>query len=272
MRRDRDIRTRRRGNAETVSTHPRAAAFQIAGIAVDDLTEDETVAAIDELLVDGEPHYMCVVNAAKVVAASRAEELRRVIMGADIITADGMSVVWASRLLGQPLRERVTGIDLFERLVEHAARRGLSVYFLGAREPSVTGLVERFTAKHPDLQVAGYRDGYFKAEETEQVVEEIRGSQASMLFIALGSPDQEYWISENLARTGVRFALGVGGSFDHLSGHARRAPLWMQNSGLEWLYRLLSDPRRLWRRYLIGNPLFIWLVAKQALMGKKQRR
>jgi N-acetylglucosaminyldiphosphoundecaprenol N-acetyl-beta-D-mannosaminyltransferase len=235
------------------------------------LTEDETLAAIDELLSDGELHYMCVVNAAKVVAANRDEKLRRVIMEADIITADGMSVVWASRLLGHPLKERVTGIDLFERLVEHAAQRGLSVYFLGAREQSVSGVIERFTARYPALQVAGYRNGYFNAEEAEKIVEEISSSRADMLFIAMGSPAQEYWISANLARTGVRFALGVGGSFDHLSGHARRAPLWMQRRGLEWLYRLLSNPRRLWRRYLIGNTLFIWLVLKQALTGKKQK-
>src|ERR1044072_6243792 len=120
-------------------TRRRISASRIAGITVDNLTEDETIAAIDKLLTDGEPHYMCVVNAAKVVAGSRDERLRRWIAQADIITADGMSVVWASRLLGQPLQERVTGIDLFERLIEHAARRGLSVYLLGAREQSVRG-------------------------------------------------------------------------------------------------------------------------------------
>ncbi|HST21118.1 MAG TPA: WecB/TagA/CpsF family glycosyltransferase [Blastocatellia bacterium] len=259
----------RNGNTET---RRRISASRIAGIAVDNLTEDETLAAIDRLLTDGEPHYMCVVNAAKVVAASRDEKLRRVITQADIITADGMSVVWASRLLGQPLQERVTGIDLFERLIEHAARRGLSVYLLGAREQSVRGVVERFTAKHPALRVAGYRNGYFNAEESEKIIEDIHSSAADLLFVAMGSPEQEYWISSNLARTGVRFALGVGGSFDHLSGHARRAPQWMQRAGLEWFYRLLSEPRRLWRRYLIGNTRFIHLVAKQALQGKRQKR
>nr|AUN36937.1 N-acetylmannosaminyltransferase [uncultured bacterium] len=258
----------RNGNT---GTRRRISASRIAGIAVDNLTEDETLAAIDKLLTDGEPHYMCVVNAAKVVAASRDEKLRRVIAQADIITADGMSVVWASRLLGQPLQERVTGIDLFERLVEHAARRGLSVYLLGAREQSVRGVVEQFTAKHPALRVAGYRNGYFNAEESEKIIEDIHSSAADLLFVAMGSPAQEYWISSNLARTGVRFALGVGGSFDHLSGHARRAPRWMQRAGLEWFYRLLSEPRRLWRRYLIGNTRFIHLVAKQALLGKRQK-
>ena len=236
----------------------------VAGVGVDDLTEDETVARIDELLSDGEPHYMSVVNAAKIVAASRDEKLRQVIAEAGLVTADGMSVVWASRLLGQRLRERVTGIDLFERLVEHAARRGLRVYFLGARDEAVRGVVERFARKHPGLQVAGYRNGYFSAEESEHIAEQIRASAADLLFVAMGSPAQEYWIASNIARAGARFALGVGGSFDHLSGQARRAPRWMQRAGMEWLYRLMREPRRLWRRYLIGNTLFIWLIAKQA--------
>ncbi|HKP87713.1 MAG TPA: WecB/TagA/CpsF family glycosyltransferase [Blastocatellia bacterium] len=244
----------------------------VAGITVDDLTEAETVARIDELLADGEPHYMSVVNAAKVVAASRDEKLRRVLAEADLVTADGMSVVWASRLLGRPLRERVTGIDLFERLVEHAARRGLRVYFLGARDEAVRGVVERFSRKHPDLQVAGWRNGYFSAEESRKVAEEVRRGAADLLFVAMGSPAQEHWIASNIARAGARFALGVGGSFDHLSGQSRRAPRWMQRAGIEWLYRLMREPRRLWRRYLIGNTLFIWLVAKQAWGNKWRKR
>lgn len=244
--------------------------INIAGTPIHNLSEDETVAAIDSLIADGEPHYMIVVNAAKVVAASRNERLWRVIVNADLVTADGMSVVWASRLLRQPVKGRVTGIDLFERLVAHAALRGFSVYFLGASEESVQGVVARFTKEHAGLRVAGYRNGYFEELESERVVEEIKQSRADLLFVAMGSPAQEFWIADNLKRTGVRFALGVGGSFDHLSGLARRAPRWMQRAGLEWLYRLLREPRRLWRRYLVGNSLFIWLVIKQAIKGKPQ--
>jgi len=215
---------------------------------------------------------MAVVNAAKVVAASRDEKLRRALKEADLVTADGMSVVWASYVLGEPLKERVTGIDLFERLVEHAASERLSVYFLGAREESVRGVVERFGERHPNLIIAGYRDGYFRPSESAAVAEAIKRSRADLLFVAMGSPAQEYWIAANLARTGARFALGVGGSFDHLSGLARRAPAWMQRSGLEWFYRFLREPRRLWRRYLIGNAIFIWLVGKQALGGGRGGR
>jgi N-acetylglucosaminyldiphosphoundecaprenol N-acetyl-beta-D-mannosaminyltransferase len=240
----------------------------IAGIRVDNLSEDETVATINRLLEDGAPHYMCVVNAAKVVAARRDEKLHRALDAADLVAADGMSVVWASRVLGQPLKQRVTGIDLFARLVAHAAAHGLAVYFFGARDEAVQGVVKRFTADHPDLRVAGFRNGYFEAAEATTIAEAIKQSGADLLFVAMGSPAQEYWMAEHLARTGVRFALGVGGSFDHLSGLQRRAPRWMQRGGLEWLYRLLREPRRLWRRYLIGNTAFVALVIKQALRRK----
>jgi N-acetylglucosaminyldiphosphoundecaprenol N-acetyl-beta-D-mannosaminyltransferase len=240
-----------------------AAAACVAGVAVDDVSQQEAVEAIDRLMAGGGSHYLAVVNAAKLVAASGDERLRRILAAADLVTADGMSVVWAARLLGRPLKERVTGIDLFERLVEHAATRGLSVYFLGAREESVRGVVERFTSRHTSLRVAGYRNGYFDAAESEQVAEAIRESRADMLFVAMGSPAQEEWIAANLERAAVGFAMGVGGSFDHLSGRAARAPGWMQRAGLEWLHRLLREPRRLWRRYLIGNTLFTFMIFKQ---------
>ncbi len=240
----------------------------VAGVAIDNLSEDETLRVIDDFIALRKPHYMSVVNAAKAVAASRDESLRGVLNRADLVTADGMSVVWASRLLGRPLKARVTGIDLFERLVARAAARGLSVYFLGARQEAVLAVVERFKREHPDLRVAGYRNGYFDRSESARIAEEIKQSRAELLFVALGSPAQEHWISAHLDQSGVRFALGVGGSFDHLSGFARRAPAWMQRIGLEWFYRLMREPRRLWRRYLVGNTVFLWLIAKQLLSGK----
>src|SRR6185295_3733014 len=240
-----------------------ASSVTIAGIPVANLTEDETVAEIDKLIADKRPHYAAVVNAAKIVAANQDERLKQILLEADLVTADGMSVVWASRVLGQPLKQRVTGIDLFERLIEHAAYRGLSVYFLGAREESVRGVVEQFTKKYSSLKIAGYHNGYFTDSESQSLVETIRLSGADLLFVAMGSPAQEYWIASNTENAGVRFALGVGGSFDHVSGLARRAPQWMQQIGFEWLYRFLREPRRMWRRYLIGNSVFMWLIARQ---------
>jgi len=239
----------------------------ICGVEVANLTEDEAISFIDRLVGEAGPHYAAVVNAAKIVVANKDMALKRALLEADLVTADGMSIVWASRLLGQPLKQRVTGIDLFEQLVGRAAERDWSVYFLGAREESVRGVAEKLVKSHPTLRVAGWRNGYFdeSESESESVAEAIAASRADLLFVAMGSPVQELWISSNLERTGVRFAMGVGGSFDHVSGFARRAPRWMQRAGLEWLYRLMREPRRLWRRYLIGNSAFIWLVARQRL-------
>lgn len=241
-------------------TRPRV---NVAGIEVDNLTEADTVAAIAQMVEAGGPHYLCVVNAAKTVAASRDAKLREALRRATLVTADGMSVVWAARWLGQGLKERVTGIDLFARLIAEAALRGWSVFFFGAREEAVRGVVERFTREHPGLRVAGWRHGYFEPAESDAISDRIRRSGANVLFVAMGSPAQEYWIVENLERTGVGFAMGVGGSFDHLSGRQQRAPRWMQRAGLEWLHRLLREPRRLWRRYLVGNAQFIRLVIRQ---------
>jgi N-acetylglucosaminyldiphosphoundecaprenol N-acetyl-beta-D-mannosaminyltransferase len=235
----------------------------VAGIPVVNLSEDEAVALIDKLIFEGGSHYAAVVNAAKIVNANRDEKLKSALLDAEFVAADGMSVVWASRLLRPALKQRVTGIDLFERLVEHAASRELSVYLLGARDESVRGAVRKLTARHPNLRVAGYRNGYFAASESDAVADAIKQSAADLLFVAMGSPAQEYWIASNFARTGARFALGVGGSFDHLSGLAIRAPRWMQSAGLEWLHRLIHEPRRLWKRYLVGNLRFIWLIARQ---------
>jgi N-acetylglucosaminyldiphosphoundecaprenol N-acetyl-beta-D-mannosaminyltransferase len=249
-----------------------AAYCSIGGINVHKLSEAETLEKIASLIGQGGSHYMAVVNAAKIVNAQSDKELHSILTGADIVTADGMSVVWASRLLGEPLQQRVTGIDLFERLIHSAAEHQWSVYFFGAREEAVTKVVEMFKARFPSLRIAGFRNGYFTAQQNQAIVEEIRQSGADLLFVAMGSPAQEKWIAANLRQTGVHFALGVGGSFDHLAGFVRRAPRWMQQAGLEWFHRLLLEPHRLWRRYLIGNSRFIWLVVKQAVgKGKRQK-
>jgi N-acetylglucosaminyldiphosphoundecaprenol N-acetyl-beta-D-mannosaminyltransferase len=252
-------------------SQPTIAASEVAGIRVHNLSEDEAVDAIVRLIDKGGSHYAAVVNAAKIVAANEDNALKRALLEADMVTADGMSVVWASRVLGQPLKERVTGIELFERLVRRASERGWAMYFLGAREESVRGVVERFTSKYPGLRVAGYRNGYFDASESAAIAELIKQSSTDLLFVAMGSPAQERWITSNLEATGARFALGVGGSFDHVTGLARRAPGWMQRSGLEWLYRLIREPRRLWRRYLVGNSIFLWLVLRQRLRSVDRR-
>jgi N-acetylglucosaminyldiphosphoundecaprenol N-acetyl-beta-D-mannosaminyltransferase len=241
----------------------------ITGVQVDNLTERETIELIGRLILNGGQHYMSVVNASKLVAAARDPDLRRTLLGSDIVTADGMSVVWASRVFGQPLKERVTGIGVFERLIAASAHEGWRVYLLGARDESVRGMIARLVSDQPHLQLVGFRNGYFPDSQAAEVADEIRESRADVLFVAMGSPRQEKFISKYLRGTGVRFALGVGGAFDHVGGLAKRAPMWMQRAGLEWLYRLWREPRRLWRRYLVGNSVFVWLVVRQLLRKRK---
>jgi N-acetylglucosaminyldiphosphoundecaprenol N-acetyl-beta-D-mannosaminyltransferase len=192
---------------------------------------------------------------------SKDPALRDVISTCAVINADGMSVVVASRLLRQPLPERVAGIDLLERLVARAAADGRSVYFLGARDEVLSELVRRFRARYPSLRIAGWRNGYWT--DDAEVVRAVRDANADLLFLAIPSPRKEFWLAEHLPALGVPFAMGVGGSFDVVAGKIKRAPAWVQRLGCEWVYRLVQEPRRMWKRYLVGNTTFMWLTLKE---------
>lgn len=234
----------------------------IAGIPVAAIDEPAAIGIIESMVASRRPHLMVVVNASKLVLASKDPELGRLIAAADMVTADGMSVVWGARLLGARLPGRVTGIDTMEKLVARAAQRGWRVFFLGAKQAALDGAIAVLKARHPELIVAGSHDGYFAGREPE-IVAMVADSHPDLLFVAMGSPAQERFLSANLQEMSVPFSLGVGGSFDHVAGISRRAPAWMQRAGLEWLYRLASEPRRLWRRYLIGNTLFAILLWRE---------
>lgn len=234
----------------------------IAGIRVEAIDEAAALDRIESMIATGRPHLMVVVNASKLVLASEDPELKRVISSADLVTADGMSVVWGARFLGAHLPGRVTGIDTMERLVARAAERGWRVFFLGAKQEALDGAIAVLTARHPSLVIAGSHNGYFAGREDE-IVEMVREAKPHLLFVAMGSPAQEFFLSSNLAEMAVPFSLGVGGSLDHVAGISRRAPVWMQRIGMEWLYRFASEPRRLWRRYLIGNTRFALLLWRE---------
>jgi N-acetylglucosaminyldiphosphoundecaprenol N-acetyl-beta-D-mannosaminyltransferase len=234
---------------------------ELFGVPVDALTFEETVERIRTWVEVGEPRQHVVVNAAKVVALARDPALADVIRNCHMVSPDGMSVVWASRLLGRPLPERVNGTDLMERLVAAAADTGRSVFFLGARPDVVERTVEVFRARHPALKVAGYRDGYWSDDDL--VVKGIRSAGPDYLFVGIPSPRKEFWISSRLAELGVPFVMGVGGSFDVIAGRYRRAPRWACANGLEWVWRVWQEPRRMWKRYLFGNAWFCALVARE---------
>ncbi|MCK9485135.1 MAG: WecB/TagA/CpsF family glycosyltransferase [Dehalococcoidia bacterium] len=237
------------------------------GYPLDALTTEETLEEVERQVASRRPHQHVVINAAKVVTMARDPELRSIVEQCPLVNADGQSVVWAARLLGQRVPERVAGIDLMQAVVARAAERGWRIYFLGAREEVVERVVQIYRHRYPNLQVAGWRDGYFSEDEEPRVAATIRERQADVLFVAISSPRKERFIHRWLGEMNVPFAMGVGGSFDVVAGRASRAPLWMQHAGLEWFHRLLQEPRRLGRRYLETNTRFLWMVAKARWSG-----
>jgi N-acetylglucosaminyldiphosphoundecaprenol N-acetyl-beta-D-mannosaminyltransferase len=242
--------------------------FQLLGIPVDNLSMDETVTLIDESVARREKIHHVVINAAKVVNALKDEELKKSIVDCDIINADGQSIVWASRILRKPLLERVAGIDLMQNLVARAAKKKYKIYLLGASEEVVQKVVQKYKEQYGESVVAGYKNGFFSADKEEIVAMEIAASGADMLFVAMTSPKKEIFLSKYKDVINIPFIMGVGGSFDVVSGKTKRAPLWMQRNGLEWLYRVMQEPRRLWRRYLTTNCIFIYLLLKEKLSTK----
>lgn len=215
---------------------------------------------------------VCPMNAAITVEMRSDPELKAAAEAADLRVADGTSLVWAARVEGQHLPERVPGIDLMDRIVTRAAQEGLSVYFVGARAEVVRQLVQVYRNRHPALRIAGFRDGYFDRANDGTVVDAIRDSGADILFIGMPTPFKEVWAERVRNRTGARLIMSVGGSFDVIAGFIPRAPAWMQRGGLEWSWRLFREPRRLWRRYLVTNTAFIMLLARSAIAQRPDRR
>ncbi|GAB4230614.1 MAG: exopolysaccharide biosynthesis glycosyltransferase VpsK [Ekhidna sp.] len=206
-----------------------------------------------------------VVNAGKLVDMQSNRALYESVRDADMVNADGMAVVWASKFLGDPLPERVAGIDLMIRLVELSAKEGFKIFFFGAKEQVVSKVVDRYKAEYGENIVAGYRNGYYNKDEEENIAKEIAASNADILFVAITSPKKEIFLNRYKHILNIPFTMGVGGSFDVVAGETKRAPVWMQNLGLEWFYRFIQEPKRMWKRYLIGNTIFVYLIIKQKL-------
>lgn len=238
----------------------------LLGVSIANVTLDEAVARIAAWLDQPAFRRLAVVNAAILLAAERDAEFRAALATADLVTADGMSVVWATRRLprlGGRLAARVAAPEVMEAVLAECERRGRRVYLLGATAEVVAQARDRLQQRFPKLAVAGVCDGYFADEEAAAVAEAVRRARADVLFAAMGSPRQELWLARYGPQTGVRLALGVGGYFDILAGRRRRAPRWMQACGLEWCFRLAQEPRRLWRRYLIGNVAFLFFLVRE---------
>ncbi|WP_338597534.1 WecB/TagA/CpsF family glycosyltransferase [Clostridium baratii] len=228
-------------------------------------TMEETLKEIEKIIKKRELTQHVVINAGKVVLMNKDEKLKEIIKNCKIINADGQSIVWASKILKKPLPERVAGIDLMENLIKLSAQKGYGIYFFGAREEVVLEVIEKYKNKYPNLKVSGYRNGYFKEDDVKDIVEDMRKSEADILLVAFSSPKKEYFLAENIEDINIPFCMGVGGSFDVVAGKTKRAPKWMQNIGLEWFYRFIQEPRRMWKRYLNGNVKFIQLTIKERL-------
>ncbi len=241
------------------------ARIDLLGCPVDALTMTQTVARVEDAIARRETTQHVAINAAKVVRYQRDEGLRAAVDGCELATADGQAVVWAARVLGRPLPERVAGIDLMDVLLDVARSRGYRIFLLGARADVLERAEAEIRRRHPGVRIVGRHHGYFGREEEPAVVDEVAAATPDLLFVALETPAKELFLARNRARLAVPFVMGVGGSFDVLAGERRRAPRWMRRSGLEWLYRLLQDPRRLARRYAVGNTQFVWLVLRDAV-------
>jgi N-acetylglucosaminyldiphosphoundecaprenol N-acetyl-beta-D-mannosaminyltransferase len=230
---------------------------------------DEMLEAIVGSVYSGESHYVVTPNAQHVVLLAEDKHLRTTYADAAFVLPDGISLILAGRFLGQNIQHRISGVDMFEALCRRAAREGLRVFLLGGRPGSAEKAVENLRAKTPGLIVSGIccpPMGFENNPEEQGKVEaQIRAARPHLLFVALGAPKQEYWMYDHARSLGVPIAMGVGGSFEMVGGIVNRAPGWVQNMGIEWLYRLVREPRRLWRRYLIGNAQFGFIVLRQWL-------
>ena len=236
--------------------------IQILGITIDPLTMKETVDAVEQYVLKKHPLHLMGVNADKINQCHEDEKIKKIVNESGIINADGASVVLASKFLGAPVPERVAGIDLMQNLLELSNKKGYSVYFFGAKEEILQDMLKAFKQRYPDLDVVGYRNGYFLPEDEEKIQEDIKDKKPDFVFVGITSPKKEY-IIQSFMDNGINAVfMGVGGSFDVLSGHIKRAPLWMQKLNLEWLFRVANEPRRLFKRYFVGNISFIRKVLR----------
>ena len=235
---------------------------ELLGCPVDVLTMAETVERAKSAMSCGKRLQHVALNVAKFVNLRSDPVLRSDVMGSDIVGIDGMGIVLALRWFGVPVKERVAGIDLFQEILAVCAREGFRPFLLGATPEVLHRAADSIVAKFPTIHLAGLRDGYFGPDEEAQVVELITKSKADCLFIAMPTPRKERFLATYRDRLGVPFIMGVGGSFDVIAGHVRRAPPIMQSMGLEWLYRVYQEPGRMWWRYARTNTLFAGILIR----------
>jgi N-acetylglucosaminyldiphosphoundecaprenol N-acetyl-beta-D-mannosaminyltransferase len=247
---------------------PRA---NILGVDVSAINLPQALDTIERWIQQLEQDYVCVAGVHGVMESQRDEKLKRIHNQAGLVTPSGMPLVWLSHLKGFPWVERVYGPDLMLAICQKSLTKRYRHYFYGGDQGVPEKLIIRLTQQFPELQVAGFWSPPFRPltrEEDAEIIKRINATEPDIIWVGLSTPKQEYWMYEHLSRVTAPVIIGVGAAFDFNAGIKQQAPLWMQRNGLEWMFRLINEPRRLWRRYLINNPLFLWMVLFQAL-GKK---
>lgn len=238
--------------------------LSIFGVRMDNTTMQAALDGIISASAPAQPPtQLAFVNPDCLNIAWRNPDYTAVLQGCERVFPDGIGLRIGGRMLGVELRDNVNGTDLFPLLCEAAAGAGRRLYLLGARPGVAAAAAQAMQARYPTLRIAGTRDGYFAVDQEAEVIAEINASGASILLVAFGAPRQEFWIAQHRAMLSPPVAMGVGGLFDFYSGRIQRAPLWMREIGMEWVYRLLQEPGRMWRRYIIGNPVFLCRVWQQ---------
>lgn len=237
------------------------------GVPLHPLTMEETVGIINDCIERQVPVQHVAMNVAKFVGLRHNRELYTDVLGADIVGVDGMGILFGARLLGIPVPARVAGVDLMMNVLDLCAKRGYRPYLLGARAEALERAVGNMVRRNPQLQIAGYRHGYFTAADEAAIVDSIRAARPDCLFVGLPTPRKERFMAAHRQALGVPFVMGVGGGLDVLAGVVSRAPAAWQNAGFEWLYRTIQEPRRMWRRYLYTNAAYAGILA-QALFRR----
>jgi len=246
-------------DAKTYQKNP-SRRFTFMGATMDGLTMAETMTVAEQAMVTRTRLQHVVINVAKLVHMQTDEALRADVCGSDLINIDGMGVVWGARLCGHDVPERVSGADIMENLLKLCEEKGFRPYFFGAKQDVLEQAIANIRRQYPSLNIAGYRNGYFKPEEEEGIIRDIAASKADCLFIAITSPTKERLLSQYKNIINVPFLMGVGGSIDVKAGFVKRAPEWMQRYGLEWFYRLSQEPRRMFMRYWTTNTAYAKLL------------
>lgn len=242
------------------------------GIKVNRITIEDSVKWIEKLISHPERHQICVPNVWTTVLAQKDLDFRKIYNSSSLAIPDGMPLVWVSKMYGKPIHKRISGTDLFFRFADCAAEKGYTFFFLGSTEDTLGRINETVKNKFPSLKILGFYSPpflqEFPKEVNERMIEIINDAKPDVLWVGMTAPKQEKWIYENLERLDVHVAIGIGAAFEYVAGKLKRAPEWMQNTGLEWLYRVGQEPRRLWKRYLVGNTMFVWLVMKEFVKMK----